>query len=240
MIAPSSPPQIRSELEQERDRLRAAIEAVNHTGSLRDETGDLSIGSDDHIADSASETYMRELDGGLEENAEHLLVEIDAALARIDEGSYGRCVVCGRPIGAERLEAVPYALRAHEVDVVDPAAIPPASITTATYIPKSYDDLYPGIQTFMDTLATSSGGRLTSDMYNAGTLLGAPVEQFRHHLPRQALAAAPGVDVHVVDAEPVAVEGGAAAGPGDRPAVADGRDGVAVVRHHRGGPVDTP
>jgi TRAP-type C4-dicarboxylate transport system substrate-binding protein len=47
------------------------------------------------------------------------------------------------------------------------------SITTATYIPASYDDLYPGVQTFMDTLDGASGGRLTCDMYDAGTLLGA-------------------------------------------------------------------
>jgi len=99
----------RTELERERDRLRAAIETVNHTGSLTEETGDLSIGAGDHIADSATETYMRELDDGLEENAEHLLVEIDDALRRIGEGTYGICVVCGRPIGEERLEALPYA-----------------------------------------------------------------------------------------------------------------------------------
>ncbi len=47
------------------------------------------------------------------------------------------------------------------------------TITTTTYIPQSYDDLYPGIQTFMDTLAGSSGGRLTCDMFDAGSLLGA-------------------------------------------------------------------
>ncbi len=35
--------------------------------------------------------------------------EIEAALGRIDDGTYGRCVNCGRPIAAERLEAVPYA-----------------------------------------------------------------------------------------------------------------------------------
>ena len=99
----------RRELESEQERLRAARESVNHTESLTEETGDLSIGSDDHIADSATETYLRELDEGLEENAEHLLSEIDGALRRIDEGSYGICVVCGRPIGAKRLEAVPYA-----------------------------------------------------------------------------------------------------------------------------------
>src|SRR5918998_2146713 len=47
------------------------------------------------------------------------------------------------------------------------------TVTTATYIPKSYDDLYPGIQTFMDTLAATSGGRLNCDMYDSGALLGA-------------------------------------------------------------------
>jgi DnaK suppressor protein len=101
--------QIRVELESERDRLRGAIEAVNHKGSLTDETGDLSIGTDDHIADTASETYMRELDGGLEENAEHLLEKIEGALQRIEDGTYGTCAICGRKIEEERLRAVPYA-----------------------------------------------------------------------------------------------------------------------------------
>lgn len=99
----------RSELHSERERLTAALEAVNHEGSLSDETGDLSTGPGDHLADNATETFMRELDEGLEDNAEHLLAEIEAALERIDKGTYGICVVCGRPIGEERLEALPYA-----------------------------------------------------------------------------------------------------------------------------------
>lgn len=99
----------RERLERERERLEHARTAVNHSRSLLEETGDLAIGAGDHIADSATETFMRELDGGLEENAEHLLAEIDAALQRIDEGTFGTCVVCGRLIGEERLEAVPYA-----------------------------------------------------------------------------------------------------------------------------------
>ena len=99
----------RALLEGERDRLRHAREAVHHEGSLLEESGDLAIGSGDHIADSATETFMRELDEGLEENADHLLGEIDAALVRIEEGTYGLCTSCGKPIGRERLEAVPYA-----------------------------------------------------------------------------------------------------------------------------------
>ncbi len=100
---------VRSTLESERIRLQAAMESVNHNLSLEEETGDLSIGTDDHIADSATETFMRELDGGLEENAEHLLAEIDDALDRIAGGTYGICAACGRPIGEERLHAVPWA-----------------------------------------------------------------------------------------------------------------------------------
>ena len=96
-------------LEAERDRLRHAALAVHHEGSLFEETGDLAIGSEDHIADSATETYLREVDEGLEETAEHVLVEIEAALERIEDGTYGRCSACGSPIGEERLEAVPYA-----------------------------------------------------------------------------------------------------------------------------------
>jgi len=101
----------RALLETERSRLEHARAAVHHGNSQLEETGDLAIGSGDHIADSASDTYLRELDGGLEENAEHLLTEIQTALERIDEGTYGLCVTCGKPIAPERLEAVPYAAR---------------------------------------------------------------------------------------------------------------------------------
>ena len=96
-------------LEGERERLEHALATVNHTGSMMEETGDLAIGAGDHLADSATETFMRELDDGLGENAEHVLAEIAAALRRIEEGTFGTCEVCGGPIGDARLEAVPYA-----------------------------------------------------------------------------------------------------------------------------------
>jgi len=100
---------IRSRLEAERARLQDAVDGVNHHVSLEDETGDLSIGTDDHIADSATDTFMRELDEGLEENAEHLLAEVNGALARLDDGTYGTCTACGSRIPDERLEAIPWA-----------------------------------------------------------------------------------------------------------------------------------
>jgi RNA polymerase-binding protein DksA len=56
----------------------------------------------------ATVTFDRELDYTLEENEGRLLEAIDAALTRIDDGAYGICRSCGRPIGAERLEALPW------------------------------------------------------------------------------------------------------------------------------------
>ena len=100
----------REALLEERTRVIAAIENLHedHSGSLSDEAGE-ETAYDNHLADTATETYDRELDYTLEENSEHVLGEIDAALKRIDEGTYGTCTNCGKPIPEERLEARPWA-----------------------------------------------------------------------------------------------------------------------------------
>ena len=59
-------------------------------------------------------TLDREIDLSIEDNADHLLEAIDAALARIEAGTYGECERCGRPIDQERLEALPYATKCIE------------------------------------------------------------------------------------------------------------------------------
>ena len=64
---------------------------------------------DNHLAENASLTLDQELDDTLEENSGNMLAAIDAALARIDDGTFGTCVTCGRKIAVERLEAIPYA-----------------------------------------------------------------------------------------------------------------------------------
>ena len=101
---------IRETLTQERYRIQAALDNLHeeNPGSLTDETGDDAV-YDNHLADTATVTYDRELDYTLEENAEHMLAEIDAALQRIDEGSFGRCTNCGKEIAPARLEARPWA-----------------------------------------------------------------------------------------------------------------------------------
>jgi len=99
-------------LEAERARLRDAVAFLEkeNAGSIEEELGEISgRGDDNHLADMATATYDRELDEGLEEGAQNTLAEVEAALQRIGEGSYGVCEVCGEPIGAERLSAIPWA-----------------------------------------------------------------------------------------------------------------------------------
>ena len=98
----------RKRLLDERTRVQEAIEYLHeeNPGSIEDETQE--IPSDNHPADFATVTVDREIDYTLEENEERLLAAIDAALKRIDEGTFGICQSCGRPIDPERLDALPY------------------------------------------------------------------------------------------------------------------------------------
>lgn len=99
-------------LQEKREAVAAALENLHkeNAGSLQDETGELVSGSaDQHLADTATQTVEREIGNTLEEHDERLLESIDAALKRIDDGTYGKCVNCGAPIPEERLEAMPWA-----------------------------------------------------------------------------------------------------------------------------------
>jgi len=104
----------RSRLEDERARLLHAVGFLvkENPGSVSDELGELAEGgTDNHLGDMATAMYDRELDEGLEEGAQQTVSEIEAALRRIDDGTYGVCEVCGKPIAPERLAAIPWARR---------------------------------------------------------------------------------------------------------------------------------
>jgi RNA polymerase-binding transcription factor DksA len=81
--------------------------------TLHDESEDESLGElssmDQHQADVGTETFNRERDLAILENVEAELADIEHALKRLDDGSYGRCEACGKPIGDDRLEAMPAA-----------------------------------------------------------------------------------------------------------------------------------
>jgi DnaK suppressor protein len=101
----------RTILVEERQRVLDAISYLHEEtpGSLADETEEIVGSVDNHLAETASATLDREIDYTLEENSEHVLAEIEAALERIEAGTYGTCRTCGQPIAEERLEAIPYA-----------------------------------------------------------------------------------------------------------------------------------
>lgn len=88
----------RAALQEERDQLKAQLGELGADGG---------IAYDENFADSgqvaAEQGENRALIGQLEET----LTEVERALAKLDEGTYGRCEVCGTEIGEARLEAMP-------------------------------------------------------------------------------------------------------------------------------------
>jgi RNA polymerase-binding transcription factor DksA len=103
--------QARRLLETERTRVEGLIADLRNEGLDEEESaqsGELTH-YDQHPADQGSETFEREKDLAILERLETDLAEIEAALARIDEGTYGVDEVTGEPIDPERLAAYPYA-----------------------------------------------------------------------------------------------------------------------------------
>jgi len=76
--------------------------------SQKEASGDIS-GYTYHMADVATDTYDREFSLGIASNEREILYELDDALKRIEEGTYGICEDCKTSIAKKRLAAVPYA-----------------------------------------------------------------------------------------------------------------------------------
>src|SRR4029077_8399734 len=102
----------RRRLEAERDRL----DGVKHdfdSDHLSDESEDENLSElsavDQHQADVGTETFEREKDISILEQIEAELADVEHALRRLDDGTYGTCEFDGKPIPEERLEALPAA-----------------------------------------------------------------------------------------------------------------------------------
>jgi len=101
----------RTALLEERERVENAIANLreDHPGRMDEEVEEMAGMSDNHLGETATATLDREIDYTLEENSTQVLLEIDAALARIDAGSYGTCTHCAGEIPQGRLDAKPWA-----------------------------------------------------------------------------------------------------------------------------------
>ena len=102
--------QLRQLLITERAKLAEEIKSIAREASTspRDASGDLSAYTV-HMADMAADTYDRELSMNIASSEQEVLYQIDDALKRLDDGSYGVCQQCNQPIAMSRLKAVPYA-----------------------------------------------------------------------------------------------------------------------------------
>jgi DnaK suppressor protein len=101
---------MRKQLEQERQELQrqaAEIEESSFGTPQSELSGEVSF--DEEYADAGTATFERERDLSLTNNIRDLTEKIDRALERIDEGAYGLCERCGKPIEKARIKALPYA-----------------------------------------------------------------------------------------------------------------------------------
>ncbi|MCL6488806.1 MAG: TraR/DksA C4-type zinc finger protein [Alicyclobacillus mali] len=105
---------LQSRLEAEQRRLVARLQGAETSADIRssmpDEFSELAM-YDNHPADIASELALRSQAMGERLRDERALADVEDALARIRQGTYGTCESCGRSIPPERLEAVPTARR---------------------------------------------------------------------------------------------------------------------------------
>jgi RNA polymerase-binding transcription factor len=85
----------------------AEISENTFASDQTDMTGEM--GFDEEYADAGTATYEREKDLSLVINLRDLLEKIEKAVTKIDEGTYGLCDRCGKPIEKARLKALPYA-----------------------------------------------------------------------------------------------------------------------------------
>jgi RNA polymerase-binding protein DksA len=113
-VAPVDTERFRTLLLEERKRVEHTLRYLHeeNPGTMEEETEDETF--DNHLGDAATVTFDREMDYSLEDNSGHVLASIDEALKRIDEGTFGTCARCGKPIAEERLEAMPYATKCIE------------------------------------------------------------------------------------------------------------------------------
>jgi DnaK suppressor protein len=98
---------VRAELEAEIQQLHLEItEAELDLADLLRDGGD---GAGDDQADQGSRTFEREHEMSLTNNQRDMLLQVERALAKIADGTYGICESCGNPIGKMRLQAFPRA-----------------------------------------------------------------------------------------------------------------------------------
>ncbi len=90
-----------------RDQLKSRLETLNQR--IGEIEGDLRTARSTNWEEQATETQGDQVLEGVEGSALIEAQQVHAAIARLDDGTYGECSTCGEPIGEKRLQALPYA-----------------------------------------------------------------------------------------------------------------------------------
>ncbi len=99
----------RQELDAHLTRLAGELAELEKAREASRQEKDEYAGYGNQVGEAASETSEAERNLALIDNLEQMREHIERALKRIDDGTYGLCVTCGKLIPAERLEALPFA-----------------------------------------------------------------------------------------------------------------------------------
>jgi RNA polymerase-binding transcription factor len=100
---------MRQRLQTERTSLQSELSQLR-LQTAPEETQSEHAGLGNHMADDATDLYEQEKTLALLHHTEKLLTKVEAALRKLDEGSYGSCDQCGVAIDRARLESLPYAM----------------------------------------------------------------------------------------------------------------------------------
>jgi DnaK suppressor protein len=98
---------VRARLETKRTELQREIAGLTWEEASSTQPGQ---GVED-TGETAQAFQEVQLDESILRNQRHLLADVEAALKRMQDGTYGLCVTCGQPIPDRRLEAIPWAVR---------------------------------------------------------------------------------------------------------------------------------
>jgi DnaK suppressor protein len=101
------PARVRDVLERTRDELRDELATL--TAEPRDPMGAVSFGK--RVGEGTSQAVERIAQVDAAKQLDAKLRDVERALEKLGEGTYGVCDVCGSGIGTERLEAIPWAVR---------------------------------------------------------------------------------------------------------------------------------
>lgn len=101
---------IRERLLAKQAELQHDVSDLTQAQALDVDPSDASQGTGDFEDAAIDENTLVDTQS-VEVNEQALLADVQTALKRLDEGTYGTCIVCGEPIPEKRLEAIPWALR---------------------------------------------------------------------------------------------------------------------------------